>query len=117
MKMLIIIFAIMTLYFCNAHAEDNNRIILGSGYISCGQWLESRGDTSLHNQYKQWVFGFVSGSNYNSNQGQSQPPDLAAAVAFIDQYCTNNPLHYLPFAAAALVQETGGPKALHEWKK
>jgi len=94
-----------------------NVLVFGGGTLSCGKWLESRNDLATYYQLRQWVFGFVSGTNYSAPRKQSNPPDSEAGVAFIDQYCKNNPLHLLVLAAAALVQETGGPNAEHQWKR
>jgi hypothetical protein len=99
-----------------AYAEEG-RLVMGAGNDSCGKWIEARNGTVSHYQYKQWAFGYLSGANWNSGKKQSSPPDGDAAIAFIDQYCRNNPLHSLVLAAAALVQETGGPKATHKWKQ
>jgi hypothetical protein len=91
----------------------------GAGANSCGKWIETRNKPVQHYQYKQWVHGFIAGVNWHHAEQQAHPPDEAAAVAFIDQYCKNNPLHLVAHAAAALVQETGGPKVepLHQWKR
>jgi hypothetical protein len=112
----IIIFVILVLINGAAYAQEE-KIVMSAGVNSCGKWMELRDEQPNHYQYKQWVFGFISGSNWTSAYSQSSPIDGEAAVAFIDQYCKNNPLHALVIAAVALVQESGGPKALHEWKR
>ena len=91
--------------------------LIGSGTGSCGKWLESRQNLAVHYQHQQWVYGFLSGVNWETSGPQAKPPDGEAVVAFVDTYCRNNPLHILALAAAALVQEAGGPKALHQWKR
>ena len=92
-------------------------VVLFGAVVSCGKWLESRQTPSLFSQYRQWIFGFVSGINWETSGPQARPPDFEAAVAFVDGYCRNNPPHSIALAGAALVQETGGSKALHEWKR
>jgi hypothetical protein len=81
----------------------------GAGQESCGRWSETR-HTPTHYQYIQWVEGFISGVNWACRMQQAQPLDTAAIVAFMDRYCTNNPLHPIVKAAEVLVHETGGPK-------
>lgn len=110
----VILFVLLVAIPCTSEGH----IAIGAGTDSCGKWIESRNEPASHFQYKEWIFGFLSGVNSNSNSNkQSRPPDGAAVVAFIDQYCKNNPLHLLVSAADALIQETGGPKARHKWKQ
>jgi hypothetical protein len=92
-------------------------LVIGGGTHSCGKWLESKNDRASRYQFQQWVSGYISGSNYSNQRKQSRPPDIESVMAFIDQYCMNNPLHAVASAAAAVVQETGGPKAEHKWKR
>jgi hypothetical protein len=101
-----------------AYATDT-AVTVGAGSVSCGYWIEVRSQTSLHHQLRQWVFGFISGFNWYTEGRQAIAQDQAAVVAFIDQYCKNNPLDSLSLAAAAIVQETGGQKVhpLHQWKR
>jgi hypothetical protein len=112
----IFIIALPLLIAMQAQAEDKV-IMIGAGHVSCGYWTEVRNQTSRHHQLRQWVFGFISGANWYTEGGQATPHDQAAVVVFIDQYCKNNPLHTLAWAAAAVIQETGGQKVLHQWKR
>jgi hypothetical protein len=50
-------------------------------------------------------------------EGQGQPGSRDEVELFIEHYCRDNPGHQLFMAAAALVQETGGPVALHAFTK
>ncbi len=68
-----------------------------------------------HEGQLEWILGFVTGSNYRS-EGQAQLKDADEVEIFVEHYCRNNPEHQLFMAAAALVQESGGPAALHEFK-
>ena len=100
------------------NAAAQGVVVWGGGNESCGRWLEDKSSSpSSRNVLKHWVLGFLSGANWTSTSGQARPPDADAAIAFVDQYCQNNPLHILSFAASALVSETGGQKAKHEWKR
>ena len=99
-------------------ASAQNVVIIGAGgATSCGKWIESRGDLSTHFQYKQWILGFISGSNWNGVGPQAKPIDPEAVVAFVDRYCSSNPLDLLALAASAAVQESGGANAKHQWKR
>jgi len=104
---------------CGAFAASDDHVhMIGAGNNSCGKWLESKDSASARAVYRSWVLGFITGANWHAGGSrQASVPDAAAAVAYIDKYCANNPLHILALAAAALVQDAGGPKALHQWKK
>jgi len=82
----------------------------------CSAWLQDWSDPAKHEGQLEWILGFVTGSNYRS-EGQGQPEDTDEVEVFIEHYCRNNPEHQLFMAAAALVQESGGPAALHDFKK
>ena len=105
------------LFASSVAAQEEGVLALGAGTASCGKWIESRNDKAAHFQYKQWVLGFISGSNWNTVGPQSRPTDQEAVVAFVDLYCKNNPLHTLVAAAAVAVQETGGAKVKIQWKR
>jgi hypothetical protein len=66
---------------------------------------------------QQWVLGFISGSNWRTEQQQAKFPDVNAVSAYIDNYCALNPLQPIMLAAAAVVAEGGGPPAQHDWQK
>jgi hypothetical protein len=82
---------------------------------ACSAWLEGWSDPAKHEGQLEWILGFVTGSNYRS-EGQGRPQDADEVEIFIEHYCRNNPEHQLFMAAAVLVQESGGPAALHEFK-
>jgi hypothetical protein len=111
------VLSLSLLIVMQAHAR--NVAIIGAGNVSCGRWTEVRNQVVRHVQLRQWVLGFISGINWNTEGSQAVPQDQEAVVAFIDQYCKNNPLHALLYAAVAVAQETGGPKVnpLHQWKR
>jgi hypothetical protein len=83
---------------------------------ACTAWLEGWADPAKHEGQLEWILGFVTGSNYRG-EGQGQPKDADEVEIFVEHYCRNNPEHQLFMAAAALVQGSGGPAALHEFKK
>jgi hypothetical protein len=97
-------------------ARATDLYAIGNGQDACSGWLQFRQNETVHEGQVKWLLGFLTGSNYRT-EGQGAPADSAAVEAFVDQYCRNNPSHQLFMAAAALVQESGGPAALHEYKK
>ncbi len=101
----------------NAQVGDDNVWVLGSGTISCGKWLEEKGNKSLRAQRMQWLLGYVTAYNWSNTSRQAQLQDGQGALAFVDRYCSNNPLHTVVVAASALIEELGGPKASQPWRK
>jgi hypothetical protein len=82
----------------------------------CSAWLQDWADPVQHEAQLEWILGFITGSNYRT-EGQGQPGSSDEVEIFIEHYCRNNPEAQLFMAAAALVQETGGPIAFHAFKK
>lgn len=109
------LFLLSVIAFAQAPLGDRAVLVMGAGNLSCGTWLEEKSDTtSLRTQ---WLLGYLTGYNgFNANR-QVQVPDAASAMAFVHQYCANNPLHNVLLAANALVDELGGIKAKHQWKR
>lgn len=96
--------------------------ILGGGNESCGVWLETRNHESARLQRAQWLLGFLTGYNSANSKGlsrsrQVQLQDGQSALAFVDRYCSNNPLHVVGAATLALVEALGGEKTEHSWKR
>ena len=91
-------------------------VAAGQPNLACSVWLQDWSDPAKHEGQLEWILGFVTGSNYRS-EGQGQLEDTAEVEVFIEHYCRNNPEHQLFMAAATLVQESGGPAALHAFKK
>jgi hypothetical protein len=81
----------------------------------CKAWLQDWANPPRHEAQLEWILGFITGSNYRT-EGQGQPGSSDEVELFIEHYCRNNPKDQLFMAAAALVEETGGPKALHAFK-
>ena len=98
-----------------SHAQEV--FTIGVGTNSCGKWLEAAPSPGTRAQFRSWVLGFLSGVNWHSSTTQAKVPDPEAALAFVDEYCKRNPLHLVALGAAALAQESGGPKAAHQWKR
>jgi hypothetical protein len=98
-------------------AASQNVFVIGDGTKSCGAWTADRSNDVPHNMELDWVLGFISGSNWENPQSQARFADNDAIAAYVDNYCALNPLHGIAAAAAAIVQEGGGPQATHTWKR
>ena len=90
-----------------AEISDRGRLGIGQGANSCWAWTRSQeAKASAQGLYAQWVAGFVSGVNWDTDE-----PDILAEmdvdglVAWVDSYCKANPLAKVTTGAAMLVQE------------
>ncbi len=106
---------ILTAQFCLA---EDLVIMPGPSIYKCTQWTNGLYGP-LRMPLAMWVFGFVSGSNFQTVVSDSQAKVLnnEAALEFADKYCQDNPEHALVQLSIALVEKFGGPKSKHEWKK
>ena len=96
--------------------------VLGGGSESCGRWLEGARSGPGRIWREQWVLGYLTG--YNSAQAngmfksrQVYLDDEKSASAFMDRYCSANPLSNVAAGTMALVQELGGEKTDLKWKR
>src|ERR1051325_4942876 len=80
----------------------------------CSAWLQDWANPPRHQAQLDWILGFITGSNYRT-EGQGQPGSSDEVELFIEHYCRSNPEDQLFKAAAALVQETGGPRAFRSF--
>ena len=79
--------------------------IYGAGLKSCGHWLEmEKEDEWPRTVLKQWLHGYVTA--YDRWVGLGNPvSDGQGFVAWIDNYCQDNPLEKVGAAAEQLVYE------------
>lgn len=86
-------------------AQPTAPMIYGAGVRSCGSWLEARKDDDVVWQvYVQWTLGFLSAANvYLENTPQKTDSD--AVIAWLDNYCRDNPLSSVRNAMVNLVLE------------
>jgi hypothetical protein len=84
--------------------------VSGFGNKSCGYWLESRRKKGWHEAIvKAWVNGLLTGVNFSISTTRSSSTDLATGTdhdgraAWMDNYCSQNPLHNIAAAAVGLV--------------
>ena len=111
---------LLTSFAISANAQQvggDNVWVLGSGNVSCGKWLEEKDNKAARAQRMQWLLGYVTAYNWHHTSRQAQLQDGPSALAFVDRYCSNNPLHTVVSAAGALVEELGGPKSGYRWRK
>ena len=95
----------------------DNDWVMGSGTESCAKWLEERDNKSLRAQRMQWFLGYFTSYNSSHTSQRALLQDGQSALAFVDRYCSHNPLHRVLGAASALIEELGGPKASQPWRK
>ena len=70
-------------------------VIMGSGALSCGQWIESRAlkNETVDGYLKQWQQGFLSGLNYAAvPESMVYLPEPTSQLFYIDDYCKTHPL-------------------------
>jgi hypothetical protein len=100
-----------------AFGVDKNGTYVINGLVTCGAWHEAARDRNPNRiAYTYWLLGYISGVNYLA-PGNDSRLDNDQIKAYVDRYCSNNPLHNLVLAANALIDEVGGPKAEHTWRK
>lgn len=90
--------------------------VAGMGQASCGDlltYVEARLEFA-EDEIHQWVLGFLTAHNYYHNS-ELRIGDGAGVKHFIRKYCGDNPLHRIFMAAAALIEQLGGPKTAHQW--
>jgi hypothetical protein len=91
-----------------AETRDNGgRLGIGQGANSCWAWTRSHeAKAATQGLYRQWVAGFVSGLNWNTDDPDILTEmDFDGLMAWVDNYCKANPLAKVTTGAAMLVQE------------
>jgi hypothetical protein len=85
--------------------------VYGAGTVTCGEWRQHRstGNKAAELQLQAWIDGFLSGYNFGSDLFDFLAPSpertAVAYYAWIDNYCSQNPLNRVADAAAALKNE------------
>lgn len=89
--------------------------ISGPGTFTCGDYLAHR--QSDHQSFTApqtsvnlaWVLGFISGYNYFSSDPKvDRIPGFNDVIAYLDNYCKNNPLSLVVNGASCLIGDSGG---------
>jgi hypothetical protein len=101
--------ACLSLLLSSSAAHSRGFIILGQGNVSCGKWTDGRrtnGASALG--YSSWVLGYLSAYNSYALKHSSditQGTDNSGVLAWIDNYCRDNPLENIRSATDALIIE------------
>jgi hypothetical protein len=83
--------------------------IVGAGSDTCKQWTQAIKEPSARYQYRQWIFGFVSGYNWRDASKQVVPPDTTSVLSWVDEFCKANPDAPIYIAAARLTRQMEKP--------
>ena len=89
-------------------AKAEQMVIMGSGALSCGQWIESRSlkNETVDGYLKQWQQGFLSGLNYAADpENMVYLPEPTSQLLYIDGYCKTHPLDNVIEGSLTLHQE------------
>jgi len=83
--------------------------VLGQGNVLCGIWLENRrGDDIQVAARTAWVLGYITAFNQYGSKPEgdvSGGKDTQELMAWIDNYCRQNPTENVYRASAALIDE------------
>ena len=82
---------------------------VGAGGDTCRQWIEAKKEPSARYQYRQWLFGFISGYNWRDTSKQIIPPDSSAVLSWVDDFCKANPDTPIYIAASRLARQMEKP--------
>ncbi|MFA5493529.1 MAG: hypothetical protein WC247_02040 [Porticoccaceae bacterium] len=79
--------------FCPTVLAEGTVNVVGSGNNSCGTWMKDRKTTSDWHQAGQWINGYyVAAQELLSKDLSLKKVDTYALAAFVDKYCSDNPL-------------------------
>jgi hypothetical protein len=101
-RMLRIAMLLLVAVISTAQAQVS-RTVLGPVDLSCEKWTSTPKPSPESDVYQAWVFGLISGINLESTDKDFlQGRNLAAVIAWMDNYCRSNPLVAVPQAAQEL---------------
>jgi hypothetical protein len=92
-----------------AYAAQPLALILSWGQDSCGKYVQA--EKQEKQMYLSWVLGFISGANTRDTGAGRMGGhgwDEAGVTAWLQNYCTQNPLTPFVSAAEALRTALGG---------
>lgn len=98
---------LFTLAFCllvlNAVPAKATYRVLGQGHSTCSNYLEAASSKDVNQViYVAWVFGYITGRNYESSSVSGKNADYDALALAMLNHCTANPFDSLFEVAAAL---------------
>lgn len=102
---LLIVFVCLVVGYTVGTAQPRQFDVYGHGTGSCGNWTSGRQPavTRAGEWNMSWVHGFISGAGYQS--AGLRRTDTDGIMAWMDKYCTDNPLHPISRGASTLVEE------------
>lgn len=87
-------------------------LVIGSGNLSCGSWLERSTDSDSRLAFTAWIGGFVTSANVFGNLNKAprigDGTDMAGLLAWVSKYCQDHPLDKVVAAVTALILELEG---------
>ena len=86
--------------------DDGGYVSYGTGGKSCGTWQEDRRAGGFKKTIlATWVTGYVTGYNawVEGSNDVGEGTDIDGLLAWIDNYCAENPLNSISKAASALI--------------
>jgi hypothetical protein len=83
---------------------------IGAGGDVCSKWIAAIKEPGARYQYRQWLFGFMSGYNWRDPSKQVVPPDSNAPIAWVDEFCKINPAVPVYMAAARMARQMEKPQ-------
>lgn len=96
-------------FFVSAHSLAQPKFaIAGVGSTSCGQYLKPPGLKKEMSDLimATWIQGFLSGTNaqrlFDTDTKMKLQPDAESIIAFVDNFCRENPLKTVFEASLAL---------------
>jgi hypothetical protein len=97
------------LLFQTLQMAAQEQAVLGQGNVLCGVWLENRrGDDIQVAARTAWVLGYITAFNQYGSKPEgdvSGGKDTEELMAWIDNYCRQNPADNVYRASAALVDQ------------
>jgi len=99
----------LSLLLLTGSARAEHRMIYGTGMVTCAEWQQYRAtrNKAANAQLEAWIDGFLSGYNtaIEGTDFIAPKPESVAYYAWIDNYCSQNPLNKLALAVTALKNE------------
>lgn len=95
--------SILLFFLSSSFLEAGEYISYGAGTHSCGRWLAAR-KSNDYVIYGQWMLGFTSAVGYYDVY-DLKDTDAQAMMAWVDNYCSANPLDDFSIAVQKLIKE------------
>lgn len=87
--------------------------VMQIGTPSCGNWVkEGINNSAMGGAYFYWLSGYLSGMAVATNKDILRDADTASIVLWMDNYCKENPLRHVDYAANELFTELKRSKGI-----